>query len=81
VNTPSVIAALQTVLNTFAKQNTGSSTLVKRAVFADFNLSIDKGEITDKGSINQRVILANHADYVEMIYRSSVDLPVLEVQK
>jgi feruloyl-CoA synthase len=81
VNTPSVIAALQTVLNTFAKQNTGSSTLVKRAVFADFNLSIDKGEITDKGSINQRVILANHADYVEMIYRNPVVLPLLEVQK
>jgi feruloyl-CoA synthase len=81
VNTPSVIAALQAVLNTFAKQNTGSSTLVKRALFADFTLSIDKGEITDKGSINQRVILTNHADCVELIYRNTVDLPVLEAQK
>jgi feruloyl-CoA synthase len=81
VNTPSVIAALQAVLNTFAKQNTGSSTLVKRAIFADFPLSIDKGELTDKGSINQRAILANHADCVALIYRNIVDLPVLEVQK
>ena len=81
ISTPSVLTALQAVLNTFAKQNTGSSTFVKRAVFADFTLSMDKGEITDKGSINQRVILANHADYVEMLYSNSVNLPVMEVQK
>jgi feruloyl-CoA synthase len=81
VNTPSVLAALQAVINTFAKQNTGSSTLVKRALFADFTLSIDKGELTDKGSINQRMILANHADCVELIYSNPVVLPILEVQK
>ena len=45
VNTPSVLAALQTVLNDFSKQSTGSSTLIKRAVFADFTLYIDKGEM------------------------------------
>ena len=81
INTPSVLAALQTVLNTFAQQSTGSSTLIKRAVFADFNLSIDKGEITDKGSINQRMILANRTEYIEMLYKNPVALPVLEVQK
>jgi feruloyl-CoA synthase len=80
VNTPSVLAALQTVLNDFAQHATGSSTLIKRAVFADFNLSIDAGEITDKGSINQRMILANHADVVEMIYAKVALRPVLEVQ-
>ncbi len=81
VNTPSVLAALQTVLNDFAKQTTGSSTLIKRALFADFALSIDKGELTDKGSINQRQILANRAAYVEMIYAKDLNLNVLEVQK
>jgi feruloyl-CoA synthase len=81
VNTPSVLAALQAVLNIFATQSTGSSTLIKRAVFADFNLSIDKGEITDKGSINQRMILANRAEYVKIIYESPLQSPVLEVQK
>jgi feruloyl-CoA synthase len=79
VNTPSVLAALQTVLNTFATQSTGSSTLIKRAIFADFNLSIDKGEITDKGSINQRMILANRVEVVEMLYKNPVTLPVLEI--
>lgn len=68
VNTPSVLAALKTVLVDFSKESTGSSTLIKRVLFADFNLSIDKGEITDKGSINQRMILANHPECVNMIY-------------
>ncbi len=81
VNHPSVVAALQAVLNNFAQHSTGSSTLIKRAVFADFHLSIDKGEITDKGSINQRMILANRAEFVEMIYEKELIAPVLEVQK
>jgi feruloyl-CoA synthase len=79
VNTPSVLAALQTVLNTFATQSTGSSTLIKRAIFADFNLSIDKGEITDKGSINQRMILSNRVEVVERLYTNPMSLPVLEI--
>jgi feruloyl-CoA synthase len=80
VQAPPVRAALQTVLNQFASQNTGSSTLIKRAIFADFTLSIDKGEITDKGSINQRMILANRAAYVEQLYKKAVRFPVLEVE-
>jgi feruloyl-CoA synthase len=79
VRDPSVLAALQAVLNDFSKQNTGSSTLIKRALFADFNLSIDKGEITDKGSINQRQILANRKEYVEMIYAKTLKKEVLEI--
>jgi feruloyl-CoA synthase len=31
-------------------------------------LSIDAGEITDKGSINQRAVLKARADLVEMLY-------------
>ena len=81
VNHPSVLAALQAVLNDFAQHSTGSSTRVKRAIFADFTLSIDKGEITDKGSINQRMILANRAAYVDKLYEKERVEPVLEVQK
>ncbi len=79
VTHPNVLAALQIVLNNFAKQNTGSSTLVKRALFADFTLSIDKGEITDKGSINQRNILTNYAGYVSKIYQTALSHGVVEV--
>ncbi len=81
VNHPSVLAALQAVLNDFAQHSTGSSTQIKRAVFADFTLSIDKGEITDKGSINQRMILANRVEYVDKLYEKERIEPVLEVQK
>ena len=80
-NSPSVLAALQAVLNDFSKQATGGSTLVKRAVFADFTLSIDKGEITDKGSINQRMLLAHHAALVEIIYAKIPVSKVVEIKK
>jgi feruloyl-CoA synthase len=80
VNTPSVIAALQAVLNAFATQTTGSSTLIKRALFADFDLSIDKGEITDKGTINQRQILTHRAAYVDKIYDKNLSDKVLEIK-
>ena len=81
LNHPSVLAALQNTLNDFAQHATGSSTLIKRALFADFTLSIDAGEITDKGSINQRMILSNRSAYVDMIYRTTVELPVLEMER
>lgn len=69
VNQPIVLKALQTTLENLAKTSTGSSTLIRKAIFADFELSIDKGEITDKGSINQRMILANRSTYVDKIYK------------
>ncbi|MEZ5044754.1 MAG: feruloyl-CoA synthase [Saprospiraceae bacterium] len=73
-----VVNALQAVLNQLGKQSTGSSTKIKRALFADFYLSIDKGEITDKGSINQRAIIANRSTTVEMIYKAELLPHVLE---
>jgi feruloyl-CoA synthase len=63
-----VTNALADVLNSLKNEGTGSSTLIKKAVFADFSLSIDGGELTDKGSINQRAILANHPEVVEKLY-------------
>lgn len=73
VRHPKVRAALQTIINDLGKKQTGSSTFIQRAVFADFALSIDKGEVTDKGSINQRSILKHRADTVALLYRD--DLP------
>ncbi len=80
VNSPAVLAALKNVLDGFSKKNTGSSTLVRRAVFADFQLSMERGEITDKGSINQRAILANRAEWVAMIYEIALLPQVLEIK-
>ena len=69
---------LQNFLNSLAKTATGSSTKVRRAVFADFELSIDKGEITDKGSINQRSFLKHRSDLVDKIYGNTLYPGILE---
>ncbi|AEI46954.1 feruloyl-CoA synthase [Runella slithyformis] len=49
-------------------QATGSATLVAKAVIAVEPPSIDLGEITDKGSLNQRAVLKYRADLVEKLY-------------
>jgi feruloyl-CoA synthase len=54
----------------FQSTATGSSTRVARAVLLDTPLSIDRGEVTDKGSINQRAVLDHRGDLVEMLYSS-----------
>ncbi len=52
----------------FLTSSTGSSTRVTRAVLLDTPLSIDRGEVTDKGSINQRAVLEHRVDLIEEIY-------------
>jgi feruloyl-CoA synthase len=47
----------RSLLDGFAKQATGSSNRIVRAVLLDTPPSLDVGEATDKGSINQRMVL------------------------
>lgn len=47
---------------------TGSATRVARALVLSDPPSIDRGEITDKGSINQRAVLTHRAALVEQLY-------------
>jgi feruloyl-CoA synthase len=49
-------------------QGTGSANRVTRALLLSQPPSIDLGEITDKGSINQRAILLHRAALVEALY-------------
>jgi feruloyl-CoA synthase len=56
---------------------TGSSTRITRAVLLDTPLSIDRGEITDKGSINQRAVLENRHALIETIYASTPPAQVI----
>ena len=58
---PSVLAHFQQVLNQLAANATGSANRVARLVLLSETPSIDKGEVTDKGSINQRAVL-KHRD-------------------
>lgn len=63
-----VIAYLEQWLIDFNKSATGSSTLIKKYVIAVEPPSIDLGEITDKGSINQRNVLKYRAELLNEIY-------------
>jgi feruloyl-CoA synthase len=49
----------------------GSSLRITRALVFSEALSLDAGEVTDKGSINQRTMLARHPDLVAELYAGS----------
>ena len=55
----------------------GSSTYATRAVLLEEPPSIDAGEITDKGYINQRAVLERRAEIVRRLYEGSPDDPVI----
>ncbi len=57
----------------------GSSARVLRAVVADDPPSIDAGEITDKGYLNQRAILERRAALVERLYAERPDGDVIVI--
>lgn len=65
---------LQNVLNQLAQTATGSATRIARAVAVIKPPSLDLGEITDKGSINQRAVLQHRADVVSGLYDETLAL-------
>ena len=67
------------LLKSLAQHSTGSSNRVARAALADEPPSLDAGEITDKGSFNQRVVLERRAAIVEELYASDVPPQILRV--
>jgi feruloyl-CoA synthase len=64
-------------LKKFAADATGSSTRITRAVLLDTPLSIDRGEVTDKGSINQRAVLEHRAGLIGALYGPTPDSHVI----
>jgi feruloyl-CoA synthase len=52
----------------FLATATGSSTRITRAILLDTPLSIDGGEVTDKGSINQRAVLEHRSGLIDGLY-------------
>ena len=59
---------LQERLDGLAKQATGSSNRVVRALLLAEPLSLDAHEVTDKGSINQHAVLTHRADLIAELY-------------
>ncbi|MDI4235251.1 feruloyl-CoA synthase [Bradyrhizobium sp. Arg237L] len=71
-----VRAAFRERFARFLASATGSSTRITRAILLDAPLSIDRGEVTDKGSINQRAVLEHRAAVIEALY---ADVPPAHV--
>ena len=59
------------VLDDLARQSTGSSNFIERATILMEPLSMDAHEVTDKGSINQKAVLANRVSLVADLYADS----------
>ena len=61
----------------FFASSTGSSTRIVRALLLDEPLSIDHGEVTDKGSINQRAVLDHRKHLIETLYSPTLPADVI----
>jgi feruloyl-CoA synthase len=66
-----LIGWVQERLAKHALANPASTRCIRRAGLLPVAPSLDRGEITDKGSLNQRAILAAHADLVSQLYSPS----------
>ena len=66
-----VVVHFQHVLNSLAHTATGSASRVARMVLLSEPPSIDKGEVTDKGSINQRAVLKHRDALVKTMHDGS----------
>ena len=65
---PSVLKKLQSLVTDLSLTATGSANRVARLMLLSEPPSIDKGEITDKGSINQRAVLKERDALVKALY-------------
>jgi feruloyl-CoA synthase len=63
-----VRAFFQALIDRLWQEGTGSANRPARALLLVQSPSIDRGEVTDKGSINQRAVLTHRADLVERLY-------------
>ena len=67
----SVREGMRARLDAFNAANSGSSTSIQRARVLEAPPSLEMKEITDKGSLNQRAVLAHRAAVVDDLYAST----------
>jgi feruloyl-CoA synthase len=68
---PLILGAFRERFTKFQAASTGSSTRITRAVLLDTPMSIDRSEVTDKGSINQRAVLEHRSQLIDELYSST----------
>ncbi|MDO9286985.1 MAG: feruloyl-CoA synthase [Aquabacterium sp.] len=74
---PRVRAFFQALADRLWREATGSASRVARLHVLAEPPSIDKGEVTDKGSINQRAVLSHRDALVEALYEGRASDPFL----
>ena len=67
-----VIAHFQTIVDNLALGATGSASRIARMCLLAEPPTIDRSEVTDKGSINQRAVLTHRADTVEALHADTL---------
>jgi len=73
---PALCAHLAAALATL-NAGQGSAGRVERLLLLDTPPDMDAGEITDKGYVNQRAVLARRAEAVERLYAEAPDAAVI----
>jgi feruloyl-CoA synthase len=76
-----LVARIQSGLNALARKATGSSTMVARAIILETPPSPDANEITDKGSLNQRAVMAHRPDDCAALYAADMPAHVIVANK
>ena len=76
---PAVRGRVQRGMALLRQQGGGSSTYPERALIMAEPPSVEAGEITDKGYINQRMVLTRRADFVEFLHQDVLDKTVVSV--
>ena len=77
VESAPVQAHFQKVLNELNRTGTGSANRIARLHVMHEPPSIDKGEVTDKGSINQRAVLKHRDALVQALHGGSLPFTLL----
>jgi feruloyl-CoA synthase len=80
IDAPPVRAQFAELLAKLWSSSPGTSTRIERAILMAEMPSMDKGEMTDKGSINQRAVLKNRAALVDELYASPVSSRIIAVE-
>jgi len=77
---PVLMALIKERLEAFAKKYPASTRCIRRAAVLPSPPSLDHGEITDKGSINQRAVLRHRSALVADLYAEAVPPHVIDVR-
>ncbi|MPZ59551.1 MAG: AMP-binding protein [Rhizobiales bacterium] len=76
---PRVRDAIRDRLTSLARQSTGGSNRVCRAILPETPPSLDVGEATDKGSLNQGMVLRHRAALVQELYAAPPSARVISL--